>query len=309
MLNNYEYFLTLAEERNITRAAEKLFISHQCLSKYLKNLENEYGVPLFDRKPRLTLTAAGQAMYGAFRAIELTEQNLAAELANIKQSDAGRIRFGITEGRYPILVPKVLKQYRLLYPHVELEVSRMTSVAMQEAVLNNELDLYMAVVDSPLPEALESEVIMEEELYLVISENMLREYFPDTYPECKTRFRQGADLRLFQHVPFVLNHEGVSSRSMLDRHLEALGISLRCINKLTQPDIHHRLTAEDYAASFCLTMYLPEIRELNDQQSHLNVFPIRGLREKAPLALIYHRGKTFPAYTKRFMALVKEECR
>ena len=39
MFNNYEYFITLAEEENISRAAEKLFISHQCLSKYLKNLE------------------------------------------------------------------------------------------------------------------------------------------------------------------------------------------------------------------------------------------------------------------------------
>ena len=59
MLNNYNYFITLAEELNISRAAEKLFISHQCLSKYLKNLESEYGIPLFERTPALKLTLAG----------------------------------------------------------------------------------------------------------------------------------------------------------------------------------------------------------------------------------------------------------
>ena len=51
MYNNYQYFLVLAEEHSISRAAEKLFITHQSLSKYLTNLEQELGVLLFRRKP------------------------------------------------------------------------------------------------------------------------------------------------------------------------------------------------------------------------------------------------------------------
>ena len=62
MFNNYEYFIALAEEENISRAAEKLFISHQCLSKYLKNLEENYHVMFFDRQPKLKLTPAGEAV-------------------------------------------------------------------------------------------------------------------------------------------------------------------------------------------------------------------------------------------------------
>lgn len=50
-LKSIEYFLAAAEEMNITRAAERLFISQQALSSHLKRLEEEYGVPLFERRP------------------------------------------------------------------------------------------------------------------------------------------------------------------------------------------------------------------------------------------------------------------
>jgi len=44
VLDRIEYFLTLAEEKNITHAAKRLYVSKQCLSAYLKELEEEYGV-------------------------------------------------------------------------------------------------------------------------------------------------------------------------------------------------------------------------------------------------------------------------
>ena len=70
MLNNYHYFLMLAKELNISGAAEKLYISHQCLSKYLKNLEKAYDIALFERKPFLRLTPAGEMLLKAFKDIE-----------------------------------------------------------------------------------------------------------------------------------------------------------------------------------------------------------------------------------------------
>lgn len=65
MFANYRYFLVLAEEKNISRAADRLFITHQNLSKYLSNLEKECGVILCQRKPVFTLTYAGQLLLQA----------------------------------------------------------------------------------------------------------------------------------------------------------------------------------------------------------------------------------------------------
>ncbi len=97
MLNNYQYFIALAEEMNISRAAEKLFISHQCLSKYLKNLEQEYNLTFFERTPRLKLTSAGQVYLDTVRQIQFLEDNMGSQLDDIRQSKKGLIRFGTTE--------------------------------------------------------------------------------------------------------------------------------------------------------------------------------------------------------------------
>ena len=54
-----KYFLMVAEELNITRAAERLYISQQSLSNHIGNLERELDVKLFTRSPKLSLTYAG----------------------------------------------------------------------------------------------------------------------------------------------------------------------------------------------------------------------------------------------------------
>ncbi|WP_342415670.1 LysR family transcriptional regulator [Paenibacillus sp. FSL R10-2782] len=311
MVNNYKYFLVLSEELNISSAAKRLFISHQCLSKYIKGLEARYGVSFFERKPKFALTPAGKTMLDTLRQIELSEQNLENQLADIKDAKSGTIHFGITEGRYPIIVPKLLKEFHNLHPKVKLNIHRTTSPQMQEMVLNNSLDLFLSGVSNLVSHNLKYEIVVNERMYIVISDNLLKQYFPNDYPQCKETFAKGADLRLFQQIPFVLNKENFNSRILLDKHLSELGVSLNCINELTQPDIHYLLCAEDYAASFCLTMYLSGINQLNQFKngySHLNVFPIANFTSVNPLALIYHKNKKFPSYIQDLKNIIKRLC-
>ena len=57
----FEYFLTIAKEKNISKAARRLFISQPTLSKYLLSLESELGVQLFKRnRNELEITKAGE---------------------------------------------------------------------------------------------------------------------------------------------------------------------------------------------------------------------------------------------------------
>ena len=141
MLNNYNYFITLAEEKNISRAAERLFISHQCLSKYLKNLEQEYRVTFFERSPRLKLTVAGEAVLNMLRQVQFLERNLESQLDDIRQSRRGIIRLGTTEGRYRILFPDLLAQYKKLYPEVRLDVHYANSEELATGILRNDFDI------------------------------------------------------------------------------------------------------------------------------------------------------------------------
>lgn len=311
MLNNYKYFLVLSEELNISNAAKRLYISHQSLSKYLKSLEEKHGVSFFERKPKIALTPAGKIMLNTLRQIELLDQNMENQLTDLKEDKSGTIHFGITEGRYPIIVPKLLKEFHTLHPKVQLEIHRTTSPRMQEMVLNNSLDLFLSGVDNIVTQNVKYETILHEQMYMVISDNLLKQYFPERYPDCIEVFKRGADLNLFQHVPFVLNKKKFNSRILLDRHLAEHNISLYCINELTQPDMHHLLCAEDYAASFSLTMYLSGIHALNESghtNSQLHVFPIANFSYLHPLALIYHKNKIFPSYVEDLKKIIRFFC-
>lgn len=62
MLIGYEMFLLAAEELNFSRAAERAFVTPQCLSDHIKRLEAHHHVTLFRRRPHLELTAEGAAM-------------------------------------------------------------------------------------------------------------------------------------------------------------------------------------------------------------------------------------------------------
>ena len=56
-----EYFLAVAEEESISRAAERVMVSQQDMSNHIRRLEKQYGL-LFERRPRFALTPAGEAV-------------------------------------------------------------------------------------------------------------------------------------------------------------------------------------------------------------------------------------------------------
>lgn len=311
MLQNYHYFLVLAEEGNISKAAARLFVSHQCLSKYLKGLEEHYGVALFNRKPKLSLTPAGQIYYESLRQLELLENNLESQLADCHDSNTGTLRIGTTEGRFRILIPDLLVNFQKEYPNVELITECANSNTLREMVLNNQLDLMISAFPFAGNEQLSSTLLMNEHLYLIISDNLLKEYFPATFPECKKKFQKGVHLKDFKHVPFVLNQKGFSSRDIVDRYTETSGFSLNCIREIVQADIHYLLSARDYGASFCFSMFLPGISDANrlsETASRLNIFPIADLDSTNPVRALYLKDRIFPAYVYYLIDLMKQIC-
>ena len=310
MFTNYQYFLALAEECNISKAADKCFITHQNMSKFLSNLEKEYGVRLFERKPVFSLTPAGKLMYHTLRQIELSEKNLRDQYQDMRDDKSGEILFGTTEGRFRILVPDILSKFKAAFPEVRLRVVSAASPDLRKMVLNNQLDFMVAGVPEKIPHSLTFTEVLQERLYLVISDQMLAEYLPQLYPQCKEELQAGADLRLFQKVPFALNLPDYNSSKLLEHHLHELGLTLNCIHTSSHPDLHHLMSARDYAASFCLTMYLPEVLKLNRETGNkLNIFPILGLTQTNPVAISYASNRVFSRSGKAFLSMLRQQCR
>ena len=93
---NLEYFLTVAEEMNVTRAARRLHISEQALSRQIGKLEGELDVKLFERTPRFTLSPAGKRLKAAAEPIGNIHRQLHLELDDLNSNNTGELRIGVS---------------------------------------------------------------------------------------------------------------------------------------------------------------------------------------------------------------------
>ncbi len=121
-LRTLRYFVTAAEELNITRAAERLNMSQPPLSNQIKALETELGTPLFIRgKRHLKLTEAGSLLYRrAVQLLELAEQTQ----QEIRSLDglSGTIQVSVVDGRAPYLLARWIAGFRAEYPDVRFRL-------------------------------------------------------------------------------------------------------------------------------------------------------------------------------------------
>ncbi|OUO93439.1 LysR family transcriptional regulator [Cloacibacillus sp. An23] len=310
MFINYRYFIVLAEEGSISGAAKRLYITHQALCRYLANLEEELNVTLFERKPSLRLTDAGRMVYETLKQAGSLEQNLRSRLADYNNDVTGEIRLGTTEGRFRILLPDIIEEYKKTFPLVSLYTQSAKSTWLHKMLAAGELDAAILNYSPGLEKQFDVETILEENLYLVISDSMMKTYFGDKAGEYAEMFKSGADLRLMTGVPFALNLPTFNSSIMISDVLHRLGISLNCIHVSSHPDLHHALSAKNLAASLCLTMYLPSVFRLNkEEKEHLNIFPILGLNSTNKVVMARVKNRIFTHYGSALLEIIRKRSR
>lgn len=151
-LRQLKYFIAVAEERSFSRAALRLHVSQPPLSTQLKALEDELGVRLLDRTNRgVSLTAAGQVFFDEMRAV-LARLERGKEMArNAGRGDVGTLSIGfVSIADYGIL-PPALKEFRSLYPRVEVHLHELTTDAQMREIRAARLDLGIGIgpLDAP----------------------------------------------------------------------------------------------------------------------------------------------------------------
>ncbi|MFC0228095.1 LysR family transcriptional regulator [Serratia aquatilis] len=140
------YFVEVVRQQSFTRAAEKLFVTQPTISKMLRHLEDELECTLLIREGRkLHLTDSGQAVYQRGLAILDEFRQLEAELGDISSVKKGVLRLGIPPmvGRQ---IAGMIRQFRQTYPGIELRISELGGLSVEQAVLSGELDLAMTIL-------------------------------------------------------------------------------------------------------------------------------------------------------------------
>ena len=190
-LRHLRYFVAVAEESSLGRAAHRLHVSQPALSKQISELENELGLKLFTRNSRgVQLTEAGRVfLLGGRRA--LVAAKLAAEQAQeAAKGQRGRLVIAThCEGSLAFL-PAVLSRFREQHPLVEITPLHLNNRAQVEAVLNGSIMLgigyYSAALEEDEEEQVSTRLLVRSPVAIVCPKNRR---FPKPAPAKLEDFR------------------------------------------------------------------------------------------------------------------------
>src|ERR1700752_5247479 len=123
-LRHLRYFVAVAEEGHVTRAAERLGMQQPPLSQQIQALERQLAVHCFRRKPRgVDLTDAGRALLDDARAILAHVDHAFATTRRTARGEQGRIAIGFTSSApFHPFVPRVIRAFREAYPLIALSL-------------------------------------------------------------------------------------------------------------------------------------------------------------------------------------------
>jgi DNA-binding transcriptional LysR family regulator len=141
-LRHLRYFIAVAEEEHITRAAERLGMQQPPLSQRIKAIERELDVQLFRRKARgVELTDAGRAFLDDARAILARLDDAFETSRRTARGEQGQIRVGVTPtGAFHPFVPRVVRAYREAFPLVSMTLEERLSFELIEHLRNDQID-------------------------------------------------------------------------------------------------------------------------------------------------------------------------
>lgn len=169
-LRHIRYFLAVAEEGHVTRAAERLGIQQPPLSLQIRALEQELGVLLFRRKPRgVELTDAGMAFLEHARGILSQVDRACASTRRTARGEQGRLVVGFTSSApFHPFIPRIIRAFREQAPLVELVLEESGSGDLVQRLRSDEIDV--AIIRSGVTDAvgLLAKPILNEEMLVAL---------------------------------------------------------------------------------------------------------------------------------------------
>lgn len=140
-LRHLRYFLSVASERNFTRAAEALGIAQPPLSRQIRELEEELGQLLFDRESRpLALTDAGRLLLDHAQRVMSATGQLKAAMKQHAEGSRRRFLIGFVGSTIYGPVPDLIRRFRSALPDVEVDLIEMNTVVQIAALKDGRID-------------------------------------------------------------------------------------------------------------------------------------------------------------------------
>ena len=156
-------FLAVAQSLSFTRAAEGLGIRQPTVSQHVRRLEEQVGRPLFVRDTRrVALTSDGEAMAGFAREILAAEERAVGYFTGSHLQ--GRLRFGVTDDLALTPLPRILRDFRQLYPRIDLELTVLQNESLLRRIESGHLDVAFVKRSPDAPKSSRGQLVRRDQL-------------------------------------------------------------------------------------------------------------------------------------------------
>lgn len=241
-------FLTLSEQKNFTRAAERCHVSQSTFSGMIQRLEGELGAKLFDRDTRnVVLTPEGELFAEAARHLVDDIQWTFADLSDYVAKKKGHVAIAALPSIASEWLPPVVAEYRRLYPGIAIEIHDVLSDNCLELVQQGQADIALAAPNAALDEYA-TEHFHTDRFFLICR----RDHRVAAYPMVSMDDLRGCDfIRLsrstsvHQHLVNAVGATGVTSSSFEVKYLSTVaglivhGLGVSLLPELTLSQFHH----------------------------------------------------------------------
>ncbi len=287
-LRHLTIFRTVCTEGfNTTKAAAVLHMTQPAVSLAIKELEQYYGIRLFDRiGRRLQITDAGRHFLQYAIHISDLFDEMETELRDWEAKGILRVGASITIGSQ--FLPAYIKEFSLIYPETDVRVVIDQSDRLEKRILDNELDcaLIEGIVHDPS----------------VVSEAYMEDYLSVIAPVEKG-WKNGQTISIdeFRNQRFLLRENGSGTREVFDREMEAAGIHITpAWEAMSTTALINAVISGLGIAVLPYRMILPALK-----QGLLVSVRAEGITFKRSFFIIRHKDKFMTASARAFMELCR----
>jgi DNA-binding transcriptional LysR family regulator len=168
-LHQLEYFVAVAEEASFTRAASRVHVAQPGVSAQVRRLESELGQQLLDRSGRsVRLTEVGTAVLPFARAALNAVANARLAVDELAGLIRGQVTVGMVSGCALPILAELLASFHQVYPGVSIALTEQNSDRLIELLKDGQLDLALIGVAGDATADVETAVIVEEELVVLV---------------------------------------------------------------------------------------------------------------------------------------------
>ncbi len=289
------YLLAINSYRNITKAAESLYISQPALSKFLNTLEKRLGFSLFNNIGHTLIpTYEGERFLHYALLTEQLEQQLSHEITDWQNQQSGRLRFALPLMRSPYILPQVIPNFLKMYPNVQVSIYEEHSNKLRNLIMENKVDFLLSMSEEEIPNTVKCH-IRTDRLYLAAPASQQRfkaSSHKQQYPSI--------DLSLLKEEAFILQQPGQHTRITAERAFAAVGYTPKIVLITRSIQAALELVARGCGLCFFIETYINYTKNLP-----LQIYSISNQYPATEVYLLWRKGIYMPQYFRDFIKIVK----